>query len=265
MKKKLSILAFGLLLAVGWTNSASAQLLSESYATKLKTHAMSMNNSTDKQELQNDFRSNPLTETTEEVDLKSFISAANKAPKRATYNQTADATHVRAWYDAKTYTWSDGTGTYTAKYTDPVNNPYQMAYLVGKTYINPEMPGIKYTEVYNAVHTYINIGFGYDIPANSRWILSGSGGTNYTNMVINLPTADMTLRSITVYNANNSVLTSWDAATAYSNGQTGTYYNNGSYRTYYTLPGWSYDTTNPLMYTTAICQVAVISPSLQVC
>ena len=239
MKKKLSILAFGLLLAVGWTNVASAQLLPE-FSTKLKTRTMSMNNSADKQELQNDFRSNPQAEMTEVVDFTSFISGANRAPKRATYNQTADATHVRAWYDAKTYTWSDGTGTYTAKYTDPVNNPYQMAYLVGKTYINPEMPGIKYTEVYDADHPYMNIGLGYDIPSNSRWSLEGAG-TNYSNMVINLPTADMTLRSITVYNANNTVLTSWDAATAYSNGQTGTYYNNGSYRTYYTLPGWSYD------------------------
>jgi len=239
MKKKLPFLAFGLLLAVGWTNVASAQLLPE-FSTKLKTRTMSMNNSADKQELKYDFRLTPQAEKTEVVDFTSFISGANRAPKRATYNQTADATHVRAWYDAKTYTWSDGTNTYTAKYTDPATNPYQMAYLVGKTYINPEMPGIKYTEVYDADHPYMNIGLGYDIPSNSRWALEGAG-TNYSDMVINLPSYNMTLRSITVYNADNTVLTSWNANTAVTNSEYSSYYYSGQTYYYYTLPGWSYD------------------------
>ena len=217
MKKKLSILAFGLLLAVGWTFSASAQLLSEP-TTTLKARVMlpelvNTSNSVSKQELKNDFRSTPQAEMTEVVDFTSFISGANRAPKRATYNQTAIATHVRAWYDAKTYTWSDGTNTYTAKYTDPATNPYQMAYLVGKTYVNPEMPGIKYSEVYDADHPYMNIGLGYDIPTNARWNLSSGDETTYSDIVITSPTNTyVRIYSITVL-SGSEVLTSYCYAT----------------------------------------------------
>ena len=44
MKKKLSILAFGLLLAVGWTNVAQAQRSNESPSTDRTLKAMSSAN-----------------------------------------------------------------------------------------------------------------------------------------------------------------------------------------------------------------------------
>ena len=45
----------------------------------------------------------------------------------------------------------------------------QMAYLLGSTYMNPEIPGIKYSEAHGENVPYFNIYFGWDIPNNPRW------------------------------------------------------------------------------------------------
>ena len=210
MKKKLSIFAFGLLLAVGWTNVVQAQRSSDSPSTDRTLKAMSPAN----------VDMNRTVMAGGEIDMKDIVGNAGwlMAPRRANYNETADATHVYDWYDAKTYTWSDGSGTYTAKYTDPASNPYQIAYLLGSTYMNPEMPGIKYSGSWGIDHPYYNIEFGWDIPSNARWNLPTVNKPNYGNIVIHTGSSNgynvdyARIVSMRILSGNN-VISSWDYAT----------------------------------------------------
>ncbi len=74
------------------------------------------------------------------------------APMRA--STTTDVTHEYAWYEAKTYTWTDANNqTHTAKLTDEVTNPYQMYDMLRWVYCNPEIPGSLYSE-YTRDDTY---------------------------------------------------------------------------------------------------------------
>ena len=86
MKKKLSILAFGLLLAVGWTNVVQAQRSSDSPSTDRTLKAMSPAN----------VDMNRTVMAGGEIDMKDIVGNAGwlMAPRRANYNETADATHV---------------------------------------------------------------------------------------------------------------------------------------------------------------------------
>ena len=210
MKKKLTILAFGLLLAVGWTNVAQAQRSNESPSTDRTLKAMSSAN----------VDMNRTVMAGGEIDTKDIVGNAGwlMAPRRATYNQTADATHVYDWYNSKTYTWSDGSGTYTANYTDPATNPYQIAYLLGSVYANPVMPGIKYSGSWGIDHPYYNIDFGWDIPANARWDFPTVNKTTYSNIVISTGTSNSTstsyarIVSMRILSGND-VISSWDYAT----------------------------------------------------
>ena len=360
MKKKLTILAFSLLLAVGWTNVAQAQLIAES---KLKSLTEFLNEDRNEDASYNASR----------------VKAPNRAPNRA--NITADATMTRAEYEAITYNWVDANGTThpNVKITEPASNPYQIAYLLGTTYMNKDIPGLKFSAVTNQDNPYDRTGFGWDIPDNARWqensttptqityndititipswyldfdyiyvqsngvtveggswsyadngtslpsgwggtatltaenggcctqqggatiiiphsIIDGkenvtvvidglkysssasstnctitisgatpesntytsytdytpktwsinpqsggsSSGTYHTDLVIYLPSGNMTLYSITVTNANGTTLTSWNAQNAYNNNQIGTYTSSGTTYRYYTLPDWYY-------------------------
>ena len=79
-------------------------------------------------------------------------SASFKAPLRA--STATPVTHDYAWYEAKTYTWTDANGaTKTAKLTDEVTNPYQMYDMLKWVYCNPEIPGSLYSE-YTRQDTY---------------------------------------------------------------------------------------------------------------
>ena len=385
MKKKLTFLAFGLLLAVGWTNVAQAQKLAESPTKKLTERIMSpatngMSNPVAKWDLKTEFLNDAQKTETNSVSGNSKLKAPNRAPNRENNTITADVALTRAQYEAFTYDWVDANGTLhpDVKVTEPATNPYQMAYLLGSTYMNPEIPGIQYTAVWNRAVDYANIEFGWDLPGNVRWhdatpveitynditisipsywmdfnsiqiqsngvtveggswtyadngtsLPSGWGGTatltaenngcctqngggtiiiphsiidgkdnvtvvisarryndshtgtdctitiagatpqsneytttNYTektwsinpqsgnssmsgtyygDLRIDVPTFDISLRSITVKNANGTVLTSWDAVEAYNNNQMDYITEDGTNYYYYTLPGWSYD------------------------
>lgn len=258
MKTKISILMFSLLLAVGWTGNASAQLKADPGMAKRLTAAAVMNAPLDLTKKQ--ATSTPQTGMSSSLKKFPGISqkgqslkdvpmgyannskrqAANRAPRRA--DATASATHVYSWYDAITYDWVDANGAPHpgAKITAPATDPYQIAYLLGTTYMNPVIPGLKYSEVTRTDNIYPNIEFGWDIPLNARWNPNAGAGTNYSNLRIFLPSYNMTLRSITVYNQNNTVLTSWNANTAWNNGEYGTYTSNNQNYYAYTLPGWSY-------------------------
>ena len=225
MKMKLTTLLFGLLLAVGWTSNASAQLKADNPSLKKLTQFSHK-------------------DRIEENGLRNYAAQNGRlqAPKRADNTITASATHTFDWYDAITYDWVDANGDpQTSSITEPATTAEQMAYLLGSTYMNPVIPGIKYSEGRQTDVPYYNTYFGWDIPNNARW---GNGtveaGTMYSDLDIAIPTVDINLYSITVYNQNNTVLTSWNASNT-GNGYTATVTLNGTNYTYYLIEnlGWS--------------------------
>lgn len=222
MKRKFTVLIASLLLAVGWTNTASAQLLTKQTVTTPKVHASVFGKGVSNKV---PFKNKAIMELVDEqvqaathgsiIELPIPIPGDGsmlRAPRRATYNETADKTLTYAEYEQFTYNWIDSNGaSHTAKLTDPVTDPYQMPYLVGSTYINPEIPGIKYTEVYQIDHPYFNIERGYDIPTNSRWYI-GSGNSNPVgNITIAMDNGNLSFQTIKV-KSGNTVLTEWSYA-----------------------------------------------------
>ena len=156
MKKKFGILLFGLLLAVGWTTDASAQL---------KRNA-----------------SKPI------VSVPSFIeeeqeysvdavganpSTVRNAPRRGHTDVTAnEQMFTKDDYAAISYNWWEnytGTGTpQTASLTDVVTDPYQMYWLLRSTYMNKNIPGIRWNDVYEDATTYFGVGRGWNIGTASN-------------------------------------------------------------------------------------------------
>ncbi len=218
---KLTTLLFGLLLAVGWTNVAQAQLLDESLTTKLTKNAMpaaknDVSNTVNKQYLKTEFLY-PETEETNLIPQNVKLNAPNQAPNRANNTITADVTHVKSWYENFTYNWVDGNGTTHpgVKITEPATDPYQMAYLLGTTYINPEIPGIQYSAATSGAVAYENVEFGWDLPGNARW----SNSDSHSDIVIqprmtssNDDYSHGRISSIKVISGNTTI-TSWDYTT----------------------------------------------------
>ena len=247
MKKKLTTLLFGLLLAVGWTSNASAQALPEGgftkrmglpdvgvnsgivNATKRASSAQSM--------LMLPSADNSTSESTQ-------MSAPAQAPKRIT--GVSSVVHDKAYYQQFKYSWTgaDGVRHENVDPTEPATDPYQIYELLRFVYGNPNFPGpthSAYTPNYQREDPvyYGAINGGWDITA-------GTGGATVNTKDITITVANYyaSITSITVYNANsNAQLVNWDAATATANSDYYRQYNNGSYYYYYNLPtGW---TTNP--------------------
>jgi hypothetical protein len=221
MKMKLTTLLFGLLLAVGWTSNASAQMKTNGSIKLQGLTEFSLKDRIDDAGSHN-------------VKLK----APNRAPNRGE-GITADATHVYSWYDAITYDWVDANGgSHQNKITEVATNPYQIAYLLGTTYMNPEIPGLKYTAVTAQEHPYPNIEFGWDIPNNARWNYNGNTGLVYGGITI-IPDATnqryisyTEILSISVVSGNTTI-SSW------SYGE-----NGGSFPSGWSLIGSSWALTN---------------------
>ena len=220
---------FSLLLAVGWTGNASAQLKADPGMAKRLTAAAVMNAPLDL--TKNQATSTPQTGMSSSLKKFPGISqkgqslkdvpmgyannskrqAANRAPRRA--DATASATHVYSWYDAITYDWVDANGGSHpgAKITAPATDPYQIAYLLGTTYMNPVIPGLKYSEVTRTDNVYPNIEFGWDIPNNTRWDYDGATATTYPDILISIYSTNAQytqatrIYSITVLSGNTPI------------------------------------------------------------
>ena len=203
MKKKLTTFMFGLLLAVGWTSTAQAQLLRESdraawVATTTPTRPIVIDDA------------NSLTALIESSSRK-MMTRAN-APLRSPNTITADVTHTRTWYDGHTYTWypslAQGTQGISASYTEVATDPYQMAFMVMNLYMDPNIPGIQYDEVYQRATPYPSIGNGWGIT-----------GTSFNDIVITMNNSYAYFTAITVTDPNNNdaVVASWSYS---SNGTT---------------------------------------------
>lgn len=111
MKKKLTILLFGLLLAVGWTSNASAQSLTKYRGTKTIATGMTAN-----------------------------------APQRVDENsERPDEVKPFSYYYDLMYTWEDAEGVHESHSTDVADKPEQMYSLLRYVYMTPAFPGPYYS------------------------------------------------------------------------------------------------------------------------
>ena len=225
MKKKLTLLAFSLLLAVGWTNSAQAQ----------RTGNVS-----------DQFENAPNWQLVAEQDYLFSMPEygqpplANKAPRRGHDDVTAnEVSYTKADYAAITYTWYEdtvarGTG-HTAHLTDSVTNKYQMYWLLRSTYMNPAIPGIRHNDVYDEATQYYGVGHGWNIGTASSPEIRISLDNEYGYIMavtitdMNGNTVDSWTCTSTNYNYNS---TSFPSGWRYSNSgwTVGRFTYNGSYR-----------------------------------
>ena len=251
MKRKFTVLIASLLLAVGWTNTASAQLLTKQAAPSAKVHTSV--SKAGKVGAKVPYKYSAIKDLIEapvsavqnhtlltSVDGQSQMYFAGyeaeaapmapgamlKAPRRATYTEKADVTLSYAEYEQFNYNWVDANGaSHTAKLTDAVTDPYQMAYLVGTTYMNKDIPGIKYTEGWQVDHPYPNISYAWDIP--NRFNNYATYTYNNVDIIPGSNYSYLRIEQIKVYSGDEVIL-SWDYAT-----------NGSSLPTGMTSSGWS--------------------------
>ncbi len=176
MRNKFLILLFGLLLAVGWTNDASAQKLRQEKPWYPSAFYQRMTLPT----MTNDSQGPRSESLDNETPLSEGIDGMpSRAPRRANYTWTANVTHVKSWYDAKNYNWYDEDGNFkgTASFTDAVTDSCQMFWFIRSLYENPEIPGIKYSEARDIDLTYDGADYGYwlsgDLDQDIRIAMNG--------------------------------------------------------------------------------------------
>lgn len=174
----------GLLLAVGWTSSASAQLLpgvQERHqemrvavkATKAVKHAGTPEKATANQQ---------------------HGSLKANAPKRTqNYDLNATVVHPKSWYQAlDPVTWSGG----SQNITEPFTTAKGMMALLKRIYTDSEIPGAKYSAPRNCDIPYQTIQHGWDII-----------GTNYLdNPVIWVSSNHVNIREIKIVDGNGGTL-----------------------------------------------------------
>lgn len=235
MKKKLTLLMTILLLAVGWSSTASAQNLPQGMlkATK-KVSASSL-----------------IVPTSTGTDA--LMNAPQQEPTRAT--GVSSVVKPKSYYQQFKYNWTDedNNQTYTnVDPTEPATNPYQIYELLRFVYGNPNFPGPSYSAYTPNYQREDPVYYG-DIAGgwNLTYVANG-GSASATTHDITITTSSYypTMTSITVYDSNDNVLASWDAATAINNGDYSYFreydYDEGDYvyYYYYILPtNWAKDFT----------------------
>ena len=223
MNRKVFTMLFGLLLAVGWTNGASAQKLAKPTRAENLRHSMQMESETNR---------SPYV-----LEANGVMSTPQRAPQRTPNTITAEEVRTGAWWADKTYTWynsypASGLGQ-TANFTTPATDPYQMMYMVKEIYTNPLYPGIQYDEVYQTATPYPTIGHGWGMPSNFDDIVITLSGT-YA-YVTGIVVSDENDNDLTEWFSNDPLPSDWTSSrtlrsTTYSDG-TNNYYasymNNG--------------------------------------
>ncbi|MBQ9555512.1 MAG: hypothetical protein IJV05_04745 [Muribaculaceae bacterium] len=212
MKKKLTTLMFGLLLAVGWTSSASAQALGPSAAERFKFKPTVE---------QKDYTVAKEASVKAPDQLKAkampmITGTIANAPRRAADDKMKCITGEDA---AKlTYTWTDAQGTVheNTPATEEATEPEQMYELLRFVYSNPAFPGPYYSAYkadgttredpvyYGGIAGGWNIGTNYsalgDITINIAHNYSGYFTRTYYEVLI---------KSIKVM-SDNTVITEYD-------------------------------------------------------
>ena len=252
MNKKILTMLFGLLLAVGWTSSASAQTLPEDavsrYGVKPIVRAdgrvpLSMVNT-----LQPSFEV-VKQETGGEI---SRLNAPKRKPRaKAVVNQnngqgtklnapmrTPSATLSYADASNLKYNWRNpNTGAYGNEVpaTEVAKDPYQIYQLLKYVYTEPSFPG-PYTNAYTSSGQpedpvyYGGIAGGWNIPFQTQNLTPTS--LSIGDITINTSSYAVLFKSIYVYDANSgSLLTSWTSS--------GNVTANGDNYDYVLPDGWS--------------------------
>ena len=176
MKKKLTIMLFSLLLAVGWTNDAQAQLLpAETHAKKLvdlaswsnpaltgtMDHIGTLSHSHDAVtpnqtvNMLNKKNNSSFKELTDLPAVKSKAQTAVKSEANRPSNRHYSPMRAGQVLDMKsitkdeanaiTYTWTDAEGSHSSKATDVAKTPEQMYELLRLVYMDKRFPGPYYS------------------------------------------------------------------------------------------------------------------------
>ena len=181
---------FSLLLAVGWTNDVSAQLLPE-YEVRAEGVLDNIETKTDAPTVRSSVHSH---------SLKGQSPSMFRAPRRSS-QAASPVVHTRSWYEDFSYTWYEGNTSHPANLTDIADNPDQMIYLTQYVYKTKELPGILFSDGQNREVAYPSIvGKGY----------TGLTGTSYVNNLITLTSSNVLINSIVVRNARtDGTIVSW--------------------------------------------------------
>ena len=208
MKKKLTILAFGLLLAVGWTNDVSAQKLPQGKPWYQSAFFQRMTQPT----MMKGLKEFPAESLDNATPIEGIDGQPSKAPRRANYTQTAPVTHIKSWYDGKSYTWYDADYNLqgTASYTDAVTDSCQMYWFIRSLYSDPDMPGIKYSEAHDKDLAYDGADYGYWLSGDvTQDIVISMNGNCYITYIAVYDWEDLN-NPITAYDVDNETLpTGW--------------------------------------------------------
>ena len=203
MKMKLTTLLFGLLLAVGWTNDASAQLKRSYELVPMGAPTKLVNATPGRTSAMAKFIPKMEEEHCVTVETGTATNGMNRAPRRATI--AATVTHPFSWYDNYTYTWydKDGNPHSNTKITEEATDPYQIYYFLASMYITPEIPGILYNDVFEEDTRYPGVGYGWGVSSSN---ISG-------NITITTDGSYANLTDIVVYDMVGNALTEWHAST----------------------------------------------------
>ncbi|MBQ6080504.1 MAG: hypothetical protein IJK93_09545 [Muribaculaceae bacterium] len=218
MKKKLTFLMFGLLLAVGWTSSATAQALPKRMVDTNVSNVGKM--SFMKEEI-----GRPAG-----INEKSNVMNQGpqfRAPLRSTdfANVTPSATHPKSWYEQELpnpyVTWNGG----SQLITEPFTTVDGMMALIERVYTDQNIPGVKYSDLYRLQDIpYQTIEFGWNIL-----------GSNYYDDIQIEAHPYVAIYAIEFYNADGTRIGGWDA---YNNGSSfpSTWTSTGGVGNYYGVP-----------------------------
>ncbi len=194
MKHKLTILLSGLLLAVGWTGDASAQLKAprDISSMKMATVKKTVNQQTPR-----------LDEMTEEA-RPSRGEMLNAPHRSQNFSVTSPAVRSKAQFDAMgRLSWTDLNGApQSTLLTEPYTDANGMMALVREIYTNRNIPGIKYSSPWDCDVPYQTIQYGWNII-----------GTIYNEPIkVKISSSDVRLLMVRVLDPNGNTLTEWWAS-----------------------------------------------------
>lgn len=213
MKKKLTTLLFGLLLAVGWTSNASAQALPNGgYADRLGLTEVTAPLGT------SDVVKKAQKKTSQQLmSTNTGASTRMNAPKRADANPEM-VSLTRAQAEALTYKWRDAQGVeHESNAAQEATDPYQMYELLRFVYGNPAFPGPRYTAWSNNDTREREVYYG---PMQGGWDLVAPGSATTSNE-ISIVTSDTYAFIDSIYvKAGDQLLTSYGGVTGDWNSST---------------------------------------------
>lgn len=179
MRRKLTILLFSLLLAVGWTDGAQAQKLETS--NNVLTSSIRFDGHSEVQRLA----------------APKPLGQKFNAPQRSASDLNAYVTHEKSWYESQSpITWTDlQGGSHTTLLTEPVTDANGMIALVKRIYTDKNIPGAKYSAPQSNDIPYQTIQYGWNIL-----------GTNYQDAEVFITNTAIYIRQIIIEDPDGNEL-----------------------------------------------------------